>query len=142
MGPLHILPMRTDDKAACKLLVKHKQPPTHPHKFKFKEEANNQMIAFLFTITFQLLALINTVQDNIIPERRQQMKRQKLRNDFYDGSLLKRRRGGRGVVNLNSSGNIASSGPISHINNNSLSMADTISMVLVFIAAVSYVHGM
>ena len=127
------------------LLVNKKQPvttQTHPHKFKFNEDANNQMIAFLFTITFQLLALINTVQDNIVPERRQQMKRQKLRNDFYDGSLLKRRRGGRGVVNLNSSGDIASSGLISHKNNNSLSIADNISMVLVFIAAVSYVHGM
>ena len=100
------------------------------------------MIASFFRITFQLLALINTVQDNIVPERRQQMKRQKLRNDFYDGSLLKRRRGGRGVVNLNSSGDIASSGLISHNNTSSLSRADNISMVLVFIAAVSYVYGM
>ena len=107
-----------------------------------KTTTTTTMVAILFTITFQLLAFIQTVQDNIIPERRRQMQRQKLRNDFYNGSLLKRTRGGKGVVNLNSSSNIASSGLISHNNTNSLSIADNLSMVLVFMAAASYVVGM
>ena len=108
------------------------------------------MIAILFTITFQLLAIIQRIQDNIIPERRQRIKRQRLRDDFYSGALLQKTRGGRGVVNLSllshtaettSYDCMASSENKDDSDNKPVSRADTISTVLFCIAAASWVLG-
>ena len=107
------------------------------------------MIAALFTITFQLLAIIQRIQDNIIPERRQRMKRQRLRNDFYSGALLKKTRGGRGVVNLSLLGHPAETTSYDCMasenkddsDNKPVSRADTISTVLFCIAATWWLVG-
>ena len=119
-----------------------------PFRQTHKNNWNKKMIAILFTITFQILAIIQRIQDNIIPERRQRMKRQRLRNDFYSGALLKKTRGGRGVVNLSLSSYTTTTSydcMASENNDDSdnmpVSRADTISTMLFCIAAASWVVG-
>ena len=61
------------------------------------------MIATMFTIIMHLATVVRYIHDNISPERRRRRKREQLRRYFYNGSLLVRTRGGKGVVNLSSS---------------------------------------
>ena len=104
------------------------------------------MISTLFSITFHLLSFVKRIQDNIIPERRQRRKRQRLRNDFYDGSLLMKTRGGSGVVSLRSlslSSNASSYEDMASENNSKpLARADTISTALFCIAAATWLVGL
>ena len=65
------------------------------------------MVATLFTIIMQLITFVQTIHDTISPERRRQRRRDQIRRDFYDGSLLNKTRGGSGVVNRSCPNNIS-----------------------------------
>ena len=87
------------------------------------------MVTALFTVIIQLVAFAETIHDIISPERRRQKRREQIRRDFYDGSLLKRTRGGRGVVNRSCPNNISSSSVTKSDGSVSVSRVDLLSTV-------------
>ena len=83
-----------------------RRAPTSPTK----RAHELKMMAKMLMMMIGLNAFLQRLIDNISPARRRQIKAQQLRADFYNGKLLKRTRGGRGVVEDRSCpGNIPSS---------------------------------
>ena len=97
------------------------------------------MILQLAAMLLRLLAFLEIVLDNIIPERRRQRKRQQTRKAFYNGQLWRRP---RAEVNPSSASNSTSSSvdDLPASSSKSVSLANVVT-VLAFILALLWIFG-